>query len=289
MTATIPRGIILAGGLGNRLYPASRAVSKQLLTVYDKPMIYYPLATLMAMNIRDYLIIVNEGDLERFESLLGDGSRLGISIRFLPEKHPLGIANAFLIGKEFICDEPVALILGDNIFCDSEAVARLAGRFEGNALTFGVRVTDPHEYGVAEIDENGRVLSIEEKPDSPRSDIAVTGLYLYDADVVRIARGIKPSGRGELEITDVNNAYLAEGRLELVVLDDTAVWFDTGTADSIVRAGNYIASVETTSGRRVGCIEQIAYQQGFINHKQLRHLADEMPAGGYRDYLMGLE
>lgn len=288
MATLITRGIILAGGMGNRLYPASRAVSKQLLTVYDKPMIYYPLATMIAMGVREYLIIVNESDVARFANLLGDGGALGIRIQYLPEKQPLGIANAFLIGEHFIAGGPVALILGDNIFCDASAIVSGMERFSGGALTYGVRVVDPNEYGVAEVDAGGRVLSIVEKPDSPRSDIAVTGLYLYDAEVTGIARALKPSERGELEITDVNRAYLRKGMLDLVLLEEPAVWFDAGTADSLIRANNYIASTEKISGRKIGCIEQAAYQQGFITLRQLRDAAEKMPRSSYRDYLMGL-
>ncbi|UCE23936.1 MAG: glucose-1-phosphate thymidylyltransferase RfbA [Candidatus Zixiibacteriota bacterium] len=285
MKKSVKKGIILAGGHGYRLYPATRAVSKQHLTVYDKPMIYYPLSVLMDMNIRDILLIINASDSDRFKRLLGDGSQLGVKISYKPEHDPRGIANAFLIGEEFTGGDNVALILGDNVFCDTLQIRTAAADFDGGALVFGVRVNEPEEYGVAEVDRSGHVVSIEEKPDKPKSDIAVTGLYLYDSQVTEIARGLRPSGRGELEITDVNQVYLNRGNLKLELLEDSVTWFDAGTADSMLQAGNYVASVERTTGRKLGCPEEIAFRNHYITAAQLKQLADDMPAGEYRDYL----
>ncbi|UCG62762.1 MAG: glucose-1-phosphate thymidylyltransferase RfbA [Candidatus Zixiibacteriota bacterium] len=287
MTArSIRKAIILAGGHGNRLFPATRALSKQLLNVHDKPMIYYPLSVLMNMDVRDIQIIVNASDAENFRRLLGDGGQIGLNITYRSEEEPRGIANAFIIGKDFIGSESVALILGDNVFCGISVLETASTQFSGGATTFGVRVNDAGEYGVAEIGAGGRVLSIEEKPQNPKSNIAVTGLYLYDANVVEIAASLKPSARGELEITDVNRAYLDRGQLHLHLLGGDTTWFDTGTAESMARAGNYIASLEKSTGHKVGCLEEIAYNRGFITEREFRELADLMPTCEYRDYLL---
>jgi glucose-1-phosphate thymidylyltransferase len=281
----VKKAIILAGGHGQRLFPASKAASKQLLTVYDKPVIYYPLAVLMDMGMRDILIIVNAPDTDRFVHLLGDGSQLGINLSYKPEHDPRGIANAFLIAESFINGDNVALMLGDNVFCDTQQIKTAAADFAGGALTFGVHVSDPEQYGVAEVDASGRVMSIEEKPGSPKSDIAITGLYLYDPNVTEIARYLTPSDRGELEITDVNRVYLDREQLRLELLADDVIWFDAGAADSLLQAGNYIASVQQTAGRKIGCPEETALNNGFVSPTQLKKLVEKMPDCEYRDYL----
>jgi glucose-1-phosphate thymidylyltransferase len=288
MAGTLKKGIILAGGRGSRLYPATGAVSKQLLTVYDKPMIYYPLGLLMELGLEDILLITNKNEIERFQKMLGDGSRLGISLKYASEETPRGIANAFLIAEKFIGNSNVALILGDNIYCVSEEIKSAAGQFVSGGMVFGVNVSDPSEYGVAEVDRYGQVLSIEEKPSYPKSNLAVTGLYLYDSSVVEIARQLKPSIRGELEITDVNKTYLKQRNLQLVTLGDCSIWFDAGTAQSMLNASNYISAVESSSGRKIGCIEHIAFSQGFITAAQLKSLVDEMPNTEYKAYLESL-
>lgn len=288
MTGSINKGIVLAGGHGTRLYPASGAISKQLLPVFDKPLIYYPLTTLVHLGIQDILIIVNAGDEERFQHLLGDGRHLGLRLSFMTEVRPQGIANAFLLGEDFIGSDNTALILGDNVYCSYEPLRAAVQSYDGGATVFGVHVADPAEYGVAEVDAYGEVVSIEEKPAEPKSDIAVTGLYFYDADVVRIARNLQPSERGELEITDVNKAYLDQRKLKMVTLPNDLVWFDCGTAQSMLNAGNYISSIELSTRRKIGCIEQAAYQQGLITDAQLEKLIEDMPRTEYRDYLNGL-
>ena len=282
------KGIILTGGHGSRLHPATKAVSKQLLAVYDKPVIYYPLGVLMEMNVREVLIIANECDIAGFRTLLGDGSQLGISISCIPENDPKGIANAFLLGKEFIGTDNVALVLGDNIFCDTEQIIAATERYSRGALTFGAKVNNPAEFGVVELDSNGRVLSIEEKPAHPKSNVAVTGLYVYDNDVVKIAGKLKPSRRGELEITDVNRVYLDKGKLEIEVLAEEVIWFDTGTADGMLLAGNYIASIERTTGQKIGCLEEIAYRKGLVSKSRAESLAHAMPQCNYREYLLSV-
>lgn len=288
MNGSINKGILLAGGRGTRLYPASGAISKQLLPVYDKPLIYYPLSTLMHLGIQDILIIVNAGDEERFERLLGDGRHLGIRLTFATEVRPQGIANAFLIAEDFVGRDNVALILGDNVYCGREPIRSAVRAFESGAMIFGAHVTDPSEYGVAEVDPYGEVVSIEEKPAEPRSDIAVTGLYLYDADVTEAARNLQPSERGELEITDINKAYLERRKLKMITLPGDFIWFDCGAAQSMLNAGNYISSVEQNTGRKIGCVEEAAYQQGLITDTQLKKLIEDMPRTEYRDYLSGL-
>jgi glucose-1-phosphate thymidylyltransferase len=240
---------------------------------------------LMSMNIREVLIIINASDIGYFERLLGNGEHLGINIVYEHEDSPKGIANAFMIGERFIGNESVALILGDNIYCNTATLQAAAGQFDSGAAAFGIQVPNPGEYGVAEIDADGRVISIEEKPDRPKSDIAVTGLYLYDSGVVDIARSLQPSARGELEITDVNKAYLARGELNLHVLAGDIIWFDAGTAESMALASNYIAAVEKSGGPKVACLEEVAYKQGFITKTELETLVSDMPDCDYRDYL----
>ncbi|MEW6412442.1 MAG: sugar phosphate nucleotidyltransferase [Candidatus Zixiibacteriota bacterium] len=285
MSSVVKKGIVLAGGLGSRLYPASLAVSKQLLAVYDKPMIYYPLSVLMDIGVTDIMIIVNAGDADKFNALFGNGERLGINIRYAVEDHPKGIANAFIIASDFIDDDTVALILGDNIYCDTGIIIRAVDKFESGALVFGVTVYNPDEYGVAEVSEDGRVLSIEEKPTSPKSNIAVTGLYVYDSDVVAIAEGLKPSARGELEITDVNMEYVRRGNIILANLGDEVPWFDAGTAQSMMRAGHAVADREKQTGRKIGCPEEIALECGYISLDQMRQQLESMPESDYKAYL----
>ncbi len=285
MTSTVSKGIILAGGSGTRLHPATHVVCKQLLPVYDKPMIYYPLSTLMLFGITDILLISTPDDTPKFESLLGDGHSLGLNIEYKVQEKPAGIAQAFLIGEEFIGNDPVALILGDNIFYGSYDFLRAARSFNGGATVFGYYVSDPQRYGVVEFDADGNVISIEEKPARPKSHYAVTGLYLYDSDVVSIARGLKPSARGELEITDVNSAYLERGKLKVVQLGRGIAWLDTGTYNSMLDAGNFIATIERRQGQKIACIEEIAYRMGFIGKDQIQAVLAGMVDNEYKQYL----
>lgn len=285
MNQGLNKGIILAGGSGTRLFPATHVVCKQLLPVYDKPMIYYPLSTLMLFGITEILLISTPQDTPRFESLLGDGRALGLNISYRVQEQPQGIAQAFLIGEEFIGPDPVALILGDNIFYGAYDFLRAASSFREGAMVFGYYVRDPERYGVVEWDAEGRVVSIEEKPKQPKSNYAVTGLYLYDSDVVEIARSLKPSARGELEITDVNRAYLTQGRLKVVRLGRGIAWLDTGTYESMLDAGNFIATIERRQGQKIACIEEIAYRMRFINRSQVQTVLDNMVDNAYKRYL----
>jgi glucose-1-phosphate thymidylyltransferase len=282
------KGIILAGGSGTRLHPMTRIACKQLLPVYDKPLVYYPLSTLMLFGITDILLISTPEDTPRFEDLLGDGSQLGIRLSYKVQPKPEGIAQAFLVGEEFIGNDPVALILGDNIFYGVYDFLRQARAFSGGAMVFGYYVSDPERYGVVSFDRAGKAMSIEEKPAKPKSHYAVTGLYLYDADVVRIARGLKPSARGELEISDVNKAYLDGGKLSVSRLGRGIAWLDTGTHESLLDAGNFIAAVERRQGQKIACIEEVAFRMGTITRDQLAGLADAMADNSYKDYLLGV-
>ena len=283
------KGIVLAGGTGSRLWPITRGVSKQLLPVYDKPMVHYPLATLMAAGLREVLVITTPEDSTAFERLLGDGSDLGMSIRYAVQPKPEGLAQAFLIAEEFLAGDAAALVLGDNIFHGPGLGTRLRDlRQVDGGHVFAYRVANPSEYGVVEFDATGRAISIEEKPAEPRSSYAVPGLYFYGPDVVEVARGITPSARGELEITAVNDHYLREGRLSVTVLDRGTAWLDTGTVDSLMAAGQFVQVVEQRQGLKVGCIEEIAWREGFLSDAELAALAEPLRKSGYGDYLVTL-
>ncbi len=281
----IRKGIVLAGGSGSRLYPLTLVASKQLQPVYDKPMIYYPMATLMMAGIRDILIISTPLDTPRFESLLGDGSRWGIRLTYVVQPEPKGIAQAFLVGEKFINHENVALILGDNIFYGKMGFDQTVAAFESGAMVFGYPVHDPERYGVVEFDKEGRVLSIEEKPLQPKSHYAIPGLYLYDRNVVDITKALKPSARGELEITDVNKAYLERKQLKVEKLGRGIAWLDTGTHESLLEASHFIGTLEARQGLKIACLEEIALHQGFIDGQKMKEVINDTPASSYRAYL----
>ena len=283
------KGIILAGGSGTRLYPLTMAVSKQLMPVYDKPMIYYPLSVLMMAGIREILFISTPHDLPMFEKLLGDGKRLGCNFQYEVQPSPDGLAQAFIIGEKFVGKDKVALILGDNIFYGSGMQTILQSNSDPDGgVVFAYHVLDPERYGVVEFDANKKVISIEEKPKQPKSNYAVPGLYFYDNDVVAIAKALKPSPRGELEITDVNNEYLRRGKLKVAPMSRGTAWLDTGTFDSLMQAGNFVQVIEQRQGLKVGCIEEIAYRMKFITKDQLLQLAKPLEKSGYGSYLKNL-
>tara|TARA_R110002051_G_scaffold73135_1_gene132649 strand:+ start:20892 stop:21749 length:858 start_codon:yes stop_codon:yes gene_type:complete len=283
------KGIILAGGTGSRLWPLTKALSKQLMPIYDKPMIYYPLSTLMLTGIREILIITTEEDIDLFKKLLSDGSQLGCKFEYAVQKEPNGLAEAFIIGEKFINESKVALILGDNIFYGNGLEGLLKNNCDPNGgIIYGYHVNNPKRYGVVEFDESGKAISIVEKPDHPKSNFAIPGIYFYDNEVIRIAKNIRPSERGELEITDVNKAYLEQGKLQVTVLDKGIAWLDTGTFSSLMQASQFVQVIEDRQGLKIGCIEEVAYKQGFINDIQLKKLATPLLKSGYGEYLMNL-
>ena len=282
------KGIILAGGSGTRLFPITKAISKQIIPIYDKPMIYYPLSVLMLSNIREILIISTPQDIGLYEKLLGDGSKLGLKIEYAIQPSPDGLAQAFIIGEDFIGNDNVCMVLGDNLFYGYGLSAMLedSSKIDDGAIVFGYRVKEPRRYGVAEFDEAGNVLSLEEKPENPKSNYAVTGLYFYSNDVVKKAKNLKPSQRGELEITDLNNLFLTEKRLKVKLMGRGMAWLDTGTHESLLDASNYIATIERRQGLKVACIEEIAYRKGYISKADLLKIADELKNNQYGQYLL---
>lgn len=281
------KGIILAGGSGTRLYPITLGVSKQLIPIYDKPMIYYPLSTLMSAGIRDILIISTPQDLPRFEQLLGSGEQIGCNFTYKVQEKPRGLADAFIVGADFIGSDSVAMVLGDNIFYGSDMELKLQAAVNPDGgVIFGYPVSDPERYGVVEFDSHNNVKSIEEKPANPKSNYAIPGLYFFDNDVVEIARNVKPSDRGEIEITEIHNAYLRAGKLSVVLLDRGTAWLDTGTFASMNQAAQYVQVIEERQGLKIGCIEEIAYQQGFIDKDQLLKIAEPLRKSGYGNYLL---
>lgn len=282
------KGIILAGGAGTRLYPITKSISKQIIPIYDKPMIYYPLSVLMLSGIQEILIISTPKDIHLYEDLLGNGNHLGLNISYKEQPSPDGLAQAFILGEEFIGDDSVCLVLGDNIFYGYgfTKVLKKAAELKDGAVVFGYYVNDPERYGVAEFDKSGKVLSLEEKPENPKSNYAVTGLYFYSNDVIQKAINLKPSKRGELEITDLNKLYLNEDRLSVELLGRGFAWLDTGTHDSLLQASNYVATIEQRQGLKIACIEEIAYKMGFINKEQLIKLGEELNKNQYGQYLL---
>ncbi|MEX0881686.1 MAG: glucose-1-phosphate thymidylyltransferase RfbA [Candidatus Saccharimonadales bacterium] len=285
----VMRGIVLAGGSATRLYPITLANSKQLLPVYDKPMVYYPLSTLINTGIREILIISTPQDLPRFKQLLGDGSQLGCSFSYKQQDEPRGLADAFIVGEQFIGGDKVAMILGDNIFYSSTLEENLKNYTDPDGgIVFGYQVADPERYGVVDFDANGKVTSIEEKPAEPKSNYAVTGLYFYDNQIIEIAKGLRPSDRGEIEITDINNSYLEQGKLKVSLLDRGSAWLDTGTFASLNQAAQFVQVIEERQGVKIGCIEEAAWRQGFIDDDQLRKMAEPLQKSGYGQYLLSL-
>lgn len=284
------KGIILAGGSGTRLYPITRSISKQIIPVYDKPMIYYPLSVLMLAGIREILIISTPQDIGLYENLFGDGSQLGLKLSYKIQPSPDGLAQAFTLGEEFIGDDSVCMVLGDNIFYGYKfrSILEEAATLEDGAIVFGYYVNDPERYGVVEFDQNGKAISIEEKPENPKSNYAVTGLYFYSNDVVKKAKDLKPSKRGELEITDLNRLYMDENRLKVKLLSRGFAWLDTGTHESLLQASNFISTIEQRQGLKVSCIEEIAFKKGFISKKQLLELAKPLSKNQYGQYLISM-